>query len=318
MGKILKPWFVVRCSLFVVGAWFGACTPGDKPTEQQLIDHKTDVDAWYNKRIEDLKSNNGWLNLAGLFWLNEGINSFGSDEGNDIVFPSGKIAGKAGYFMVKGGMVTLIPSKDAGITIYGQPVQKDVVVFHPDSARAVKQLQGSITRHGSLEWHVIRRDDKMGIRLRDLESDVLKSFRGIERYPVEYSWRVKAEFEPASAGATIDITNVLGQTTAQDLAGIYVFELNGKQHRLSATAGTSKKLFVVFADPTNGKETYPAGKFIYIDKPDSTGVAFIDFNKSYNPPCAFTEFATCPLPPKENILAAAITAGEKNYDLHNQ
>jgi uncharacterized protein (DUF1684 family) len=309
MGKILT--LVIGCWLLVIG-----CSD-NKPTQQQLTDHQKDVDTWYAKRLEDLTSHEGWLNLVGLYWLNDGINSFGSDENNDIVFPTGKIAGKAGYFMVKGNMVTLNTTKDAGITIYGQPVDNDVVVFHPDSARAMKQLHGPITRHGSLEWYIIRRDDRMGIRLRDLESDAVKSFTGIERYPVDYSWRVKATFEPATPGTTIDITNVLGQTTAQELAGTYVFELNGKHHRLSAT-GTGKKLFVVFSDSTNGEETYPAGKFIYIDPPDSTGVAFIDFNKSYNPPCAFTDFATCPLPPKENILAAAIRAGEKNYDLHKR
>jgi uncharacterized protein (DUF1684 family) len=304
MGKILKPLLVIGYWVLVIG-----CSTSDRPTQQQIDDHKNDVETWYNTRIENLKSRDGWLNLVGLFWLNEGINSFGSDEANDIVFPQGKIAPKAGYFMVKGGVVTLTTIKGAKIMAGDKPAREETLVFHPDSVKVIRQS------HGALEWHIIRRDDKVGIRLRDLESEAVKTFKGIERFPVEYSWNVKAKFEPAAEGATIEITNVLGQTTAQDLAGVLTFNLGEKEYHLSAT-GEGKKLFVVFADSTNGKETYPAGKFVYVDRPDSAGVAYIDFNKSYNPPCAFTDFATCPLPPRENFLAASIMAGEKNYDMH--
>jgi uncharacterized protein (DUF1684 family) len=261
MGKILNSVLVVSCSLFVAGAGFSSCTPGDRPTEQQISDHRKDVETWYNDRVDDLKSHDGWLNLAGLFWLNEGMNSFGSDEGNDVVFPAGKIAGKAGYFMVKGNKVTLIPSKDADITVYGQPIDKDLIVFHPDSVKAVKQLQGSVTRHGSLEWFIIRRDDKMGIRLRDLESEAVRNFAGIERYPVDYSWKIKAVFEPATPAATINITNVLGQTTAQELTGIYVFQLDGKEHRLSATGNGKKLLLSSPMPPTGRKRILQASSF---------------------------------------------------------
>lgn len=295
-----------------------ACSPKkEQPTNEQLEAHQKDVQAWFDHRVEELKSHNGWLNLAGLFWLKEGMNSFGSDSINDVVFPQSKIAPKAGYMMVKGQIVTLMPMDGSELSIYGTPLLKETVVFHPDSARAVKMLQGSVVTHGSLEWFVIRREDKMGIRLRDFESEELKNFKGIERYPVDYSWKVPARFEPAAAGETIAITNVLGQTMDEELTGRYFFEVDGKEYSLSAT-GKGKELFVVFGDATNGKETYGAGRFIYVDKPDSTGRAFIDFNKSYNPPCAFTEFATCPLPPKQNVLPVSILAGEKNYDLHGK
>jgi uncharacterized protein (DUF1684 family) len=311
MGKVLK--FIVARSVvasflvassvvtsFLVSSFLvSSCAPKEKPTEQERADHKKDVDAWFDHRVEELKSHDGWLNLAGLYWLNDGMNSFGSDESNDVIFPAGKIAPKAGYFLVKGQQVTMVGE------------QKEQVIFHPDSSKAITVNQGS------LEWFIIRRDNKLGVRLRDLESNNLKNFKGIERYPTEYSWNIPASFEPATAGKTIDITNVLGQTTAVPLAGTYIFEIEGTEYRLDAT-GDGKQLFVVFGDATNGKETYPAGKFIYIDRPDSTGHVFIDFNKSYNPPCAFTEFATCPLPTKQNILPIAITAGEKNYELHGK
>jgi uncharacterized protein (DUF1684 family) len=303
MGKILT--IAVVCCLLAAG-----CSVRDKKLEIET--HRAQIDLWHLNRVNDLKSKNGWLNLAGLFWLNPGINSFGGDETNDIVFPAGKIPAKAGYFLVNGGMVTLTPSDDADIAINGQPVKKETVVFHTDSARSIRQS------HGSLEWFIIRRDDKIGIRLRDLESENVRNFTGIERFPTDYSWKVEAKFERAKEGEKINITNVLGQTIAQDLAGTYVFEIDGKEQRLSATQ-EGDELFIVFADLTNGKGTYPAGRFVYTDLPDSTtGSGVIDFNKAYNPPCAFTDFATCPLPPKENGLTVAVTAGEKNYSHHGK
>ena len=298
MGKILNWLLVVGCWLFVA-----ACSTTDRPTEQQVVEHSKDVETWFEKRVDELKSHDGWLNLAGLFWLKDGMNSFGSDVDNDVVFPAGKIAPKAGYFLLNGQQVNMIPSPGSDLI--------ETVVFHPDSTKTI------YVAHKALEWFIIRRDDKFGIRLRDLESDGVKNFKGIDRYPVEYSWKVPARFEPAKAGETIDITNVLGQTTAETLTGTYNFEIEGKEYKLAAT-GTGQKLFIVFGDATNGKETYPAGKFVYADRPDSTGLAFIDFNKSYNPPCAFTDFATCPLPPRQNVLSVAISAGEKNYELHTK
>lgn len=300
----MKKLMVVGCRLLVVGCWVLAigCSTTEKPTEQQIAEHQKDVDTWFNKRIDDLKGHDGWLNLAGLFWLKDGMNSFGSDESNDIVFPAGKIAGKAGYFFVKDRQVTMMPAPELGL--------QEQVIFHPDSVKPV-----TVTSN-SLEWFIIRRDNIVGIRLRDLDSDAVKHFTTVDRYPVDIEWKLPAKFEPAAAGEKINITNVLGQTTAEDLAGTYVFELAGKEHRLFAT-GKGARLFVVFSDLTNGSETYGAGRFIYIDRPDSTGRVSIDFNKSYNPPCAFTEFATCPLPPKENSLTVGILAGEKNYDLHH-
>lgn len=297
--------------LFVIGCWFlvVGCSTTEKPTVQQIADHKKDVEEWFVKRVDELKSHDGYLNLAGLFWLKEGMNSFGSDSTNDAVFPAGKIAPKAGYFMVKGQNVTVIPTPGSGLS--------EGVVFRPDSTLEIEMLHGPAMASGSLEWYIIRREEKMGIRLRDLESENVKNFKGIERYPVDYSWRVKARFEPATAGEMIDITNVLGQTFPEELTGRYVFELDGKEYRLEAT-GKGKELFICFGDATNGKETYGAGRFIYVPRPDSSGNVFIDFNKSYNPPCAFSDFATCPLPRKENVLPVAVLAGEKNFEQHGK
>lgn len=294
-----------------------ACS-GDKPTPEQIATHQQEVEQWYEKRLAELKGPEGWLNLAGLFWLKDGINTFGAGSQNEIVYPAGKISERAGYFMVKDQVVTLVPDSKTEITAYGKVLTGETIIFHPDSTDAKTRHRGAVVKHGSLEWFIIRRDDKLGVRLRDFESDGLQKFKGIERYNVDIAWKVKAKFQPAPPGKTIDITNVLGQVTPTSTLGSYVFTYEGKEYKLDAT-GTdpAKQQFIVFADSTTGHETYPAGRFLYVDYPkeNSDGFVYIDFNQSYNPPCAFTEFATCPLPTKENTLPFAVRAGEKNYDL---
>ncbi len=273
--------------------------------------YNSEIETWRQKRIEDLKGPNGWLNLVGLFWLNEGINTFGSSKNNNIIFPSGKIPDRAGFFLLKQNVVTLEPAPDVKITSKGNPI-KSTVVFHPDSAMAIVQ------EYESLQWFIIRRDDKFGVRLRDFKSAGIENFAGIERYPVDPAWRLEANFETAADSTrTIDITNVLGQTTPQKSPGSLVFTIEGKDYRLDVIKEGGEEYFVIVGDATNTKETYGAGRYMYVKKPGPDGKTFIDFNKAYNPPCAFTEFATCPLPPKQNVLDIAITAGEKNYAVHN-
>jgi hypothetical protein len=307
MGKILKhisPQLAVICIILI------SCSPGQQ--EISADEHASSIEEWHAKRVESLKSANGWLNLAGLFWLKDGMNTFGSGSGNDIVFPNGKIAEQAGYFTLRDGTVTMEALEGADIRVGGSAV-KSIVAYHPDSsARSAPRME-----HGSLLWFVIKRDDQYGIRLRDFESDGVRNFHGIERYPVDLSWRLNARFEKAEPGKTIDITNVLGQTTPNPSPGTLVFDIDGSEYRLDAIfEGDGPDYFIIFGDPTNEKETYPSGRYLYVDPADSSGVAIIDFNKSYNPPCAFTPFATCPLPPRQNVLPVPVTAGEKNYGDH--
>ncbi|MFC4233490.1 DUF1684 domain-containing protein [Parasediminibacterium paludis] len=265
------------------------------------------INNWHSKRIESLKAENGWLNLVGLFWLEEGKNTFGSDQQNNIVFPSGSIATKAGYFERKGNIVKLVAADDVNITINGNPV-KEAIIFHPDSTKTPTVVAGN------LKWTIIKRDNKIGIRLRDIKSLALATFKGIERFPIDSTWKIEATIQ-SSPKARIEITNVLGQTNEQQSPGKLLFTLNGKQYSLDALE-EGNELFIIFGDATSGKTTYPAGRFLYANKPDANGKTILDFNKAYNPPCAFTDFATCPLPPKQNILQIAITAGEKDFDHH--
>ncbi|HEY5825889.1 MAG TPA: DUF1684 domain-containing protein, partial [Cyclobacteriaceae bacterium] len=269
------------------------------------VAYKAEIEEWHGKRVNDLKAPNGWLNLIGLLWLEEGLNTFGSDKKNNIVFPVDKIPAQAGYFSLKQNTVTLDVAKGVNITSEGQPV-KSLVIFNPDSTRQ------PVVEFDSLRWAIIKRDDKFGVRLRDLNNPDLKNFKGIDRYSIDTDWRLEAKWEPADSTRTIEITNVLGQTTAQSSPGTLVFSIDDKEYKLDVLKGNKEEYFVIFADATTGKETYGAGRFIYVKK-QVDGKTIIDFNKSYNPPCAFTEYATCPLPPKQNTLTVAIEAGEKNY-----
>jgi hypothetical protein len=260
--------------------------------------------AWHQKRIESLKSENGWLNLAGLFWLEEGKNTFGTDDNNQIVFPKGKA--KMGSFTLNKGEVTVEIDPKAEVLVGNEPIST-LKVFPAEKPMVLKS--------GSLRWFIIKRKEKYGIRLRDLESDELKHFTGIETYPIDTNWRIKAKFEPANTGKTINITDVLGQVTPQPSPGTLVFSINRQEFRLDAL-DDGDELFILLADETSGKETYGGGRFLYANKPDTEGYVDLDFNKTINPPCAFTMFATCPLPPQQNRLPIAITAGEKNYGIH--
>ena len=285
------------------------CTPR-KSAESALdvVAYKLEIERWHQKRLQELLGPQGWLNVAGLFWLHDGINTFGSDPKNDVAFPEGKIAERAGYFKLKNGIVMVDIPIGISITIKGKPVSH-ITMFHPDSTK------NPTLSFDSLQWFIIKRDTKYGVRLRDFTNEELRTFKGIERYEVDPALRLTARFEK-TGGRTILITNILGQTTPQPSPGTLVFNLDGKEFRIDAIDEGDEDLFIIFGDASNAKETYGAGRYLYVKRPDTSGKTVIDFNKAYNPPCAFTAFATCPLPPKQNVLPVSIKAGEKNHAVH--
>lgn len=292
----------------IIGLTFFAL-PGSKA--QTSPTYQREVDAWVAKRIADLKADDGWLNLVGLYWLEEGKNSFGSDAGNKIVFPKSSIAENAGYFERNGNTVTMIVYNGSAIRVEGQPVTRDAVIYGTEIPVA------PVVSSGSLRWSIIKREDKIGIRVRDLNSQLPASFTGVERFAADEKWVIPAKLQVVATPASISITNVIGQTTVQKSPGKLVFSIDGMQYTLDALE-EGDELFMVFGDATSGVTTYPAGRFVYAKKPGPDGNTVIDFNKAYNPPCAFTNYATCPLPPSQNILPVAVTAGEKNYGANNK
>ena len=259
-------------------------------------------DKWKAELVTDLKEN--WLSLAGLFWLKAGANSFGTDPGNGVVLPKGPL--HAGVFELQGTDVTAKLSPDGNAMVDGKPVT--TVKLKPDISG-----NPTVVELGSLRIKAIIRGQRIGIRLKDVDSAAAKNYRGPVFFPIDLSYRVKAILVPSEGKKTVDVPNVLGDTTPTASAGIAVFKINGQEVRLTDLGGNpSKGLSFVFNDLTSKTDTYPGGRFLETE-PVVNGMVDIDFNRAYNPPCAVTPYATCPLAPKENRLAVAIPAGEK-YD----
>ena len=252
-------------------------------------------------RVKALTEQNGWLNLAGLYWLKPGDNTFGSAVNNTLVFKHKNMPASLGKFKVVGSRVSFEFNK--AVTNFPSDYSEEMVLFDlsnkTDTSIYFKQFV----------WSVIIREDKIGVRFRDLKNPALIAFKGNKRFAIHEKWNLPAKLLPPNPSGLF-ITNVLGQTTAQDYAGKISFEYQGKNYVLDAINEGPGDLFVVFGDATNGINTYHTGRFMYVSRPDSNGNTFIDFNKSFNPPCAYTPFATCPIPPRQNILPFKVTAGE--------
>lgn len=282
------------------------------PTNAQKNAYFEELKQWDGARIAALKDPNGWLNLEGLFWFKKGVNSFGSSSVNDLVYDNAAFPKHVGDFIYEDGKVYW---KD-GITEKIIINDGDLVLANSGTLNLLTATEGKYTSQWKdFVWIVIQREDKVGVRFRNLKAKTLLEFKGIERFPVDAKWHIKAKVIPQNQNPLM-IMNVLGQNTAQKHGGQLVFEIEGTTYRLDAIDEGGIRLFVTFADATSGKTTYGSGRFIELEKPDSEGFTYIDFNKAYNPPCAFTEFATCPLPPPQNRLSIAIPAGEKKYGQH--
>jgi uncharacterized protein (DUF1684 family) len=268
--------------------------------------YEASIKSWHQKRIESLKTEEGWLNLAGLFWLEEGENTIGSDKKNSILFPADHSAPFVGKVILNKGQITFEAAPNA-VVLQGNDPIIETTIF-PYTGKPI------VLKHKTLRWFIIQRGDKYAIRLRDLEGPFLLGFKGIETFPINQDWRVKTRFVPTE-GKKLSITDITGRTYEQDSPGKLVFTIDGKEHSLAAT-GTKEHLHFVFSDATSKHETYGSGRFLDAETPDAEGNIYLDFNKAYNPPCALTPYATCPLPVKENQLTVAIKAGEKYQGDH--
>jgi len=252
---------------------------------------------WRASYEESLKAPTGWLTVAGLFWLHPGANVVGSDPQSDIVLPS-SAPKRAGTLQFLNGKVTWQPS--AGEKT---PLQSDQT-GHPDSVHI-----------GQLAFTIIERGGKTGVRLRDPGAETVRNFTGCKWFPADPQWRISAKWVPYPHPKKIPITNILGMTDDESSPGYAEFALHGQTFRLEPVI-EDHQLFFMFKDATSGKTTYGAGRFFYAPIPTGSNTVELDFNQAHNPPCAFTAFATCPLPPKQNVMTAAVEAGEKNYGHH--
>ena len=270
-----------------------------------------EIDQWHAERTERLRSGTGWLALVGLHPLTEGVSSLGASSDADITLAAG-----APYWLgslaVTSDVILFSVHPDAEVALLDGETEGRL-----SSCTLATDKEGPPTKltTGSMVFYVIDRDGQLFLRVKDRKSEVLKSFRGIDRFPVDVHWRLTARLE--AGPATLNVPNVLGQQAASSSPGVLVFELDGQEHRLTPTGEPGESMFLVFGDETNGKTTYAGGRFLVVDPPTADGTVILDFNRTYNPPCVFTTFATCALPAMGNMLPVAIEAGEMMWgDLH--
>ena len=273
-------------------------------------DFLADNAIWRNERKQDLLKPDGWTSLVGLHWLELKAHYIGSSAGSGIRLAVGPP--KLGMVEQRDGRITLTPESGVALTLNGEPM-KGRVELKTDHDQT-PSLIGFDEGKGLLS--VIQRGQRFGLRIKYADAPTRLQFAGLDYWPADPDWRIVGKFVPHPAGKTLTIVDIIGTSTDAPNPGAVEFVREGKTYRIEAMGEPGNELFLVFADRTSGHGSYPAGRFIDTAGPDAQGKVVLDFNRAYSPPCAFTTFATCPLPPPENRLDLAITAGEKTYAAH--
>lgn len=264
--------------------------------------------AWRSERREGLLKADGWTSLIGLHWIEPGAHYVGSDADNGIRLAIGPA--HMGLLRLDDGVVSFTPEAGASLTLDGAPFATPATL-RTDAAEEGPSVLAYDDGKGLAT--VIERGGRHALRVKHADAPTRVNFAGLEYWPGGRDWKIDAKFVPHPAGRTIPVVNIVGMTDQVPNPGAVEFQRDGKTFRLEALDEGDGQLFLIYADRTSGHGSYGAGRYLYADKPDARGNVVLDFNKGYNPPCAFTAFATCPLPPPENRLDLAITAGEKAY-----
>ena len=263
---------------------------------------------WRDQREASLLQPEGWTSLIGLHWLDRGAHHLGSAPDNGVRLTMGPE--HLGMLDVGKDGLRFVPDARAAVTLDGVPITGAAVLVGDDDAAGPSRLGFD---DGKGVATVIRRGARHALRVRHADAPTRTGFKGIEYWPAEPQWQLQGRFIAHQPGRTIEIANIIGTTDAMPNPGVVEFERDGATFRIEALDEGEETLFLVFADRTNGQGSYGAGRFLDIERPDAQARVTLDFNRARNPPCAFTPFATCPLPPPENRLDLAITAGEKAY-----
>ncbi len=297
-------------SIVLLGAFGGLAAHANHADSDAF---RVETEKWRADRVARLSAPDGWLSLVGLHWLESGWQTLGHAEDNDLVLAVGPAhLGRIGLIegrvlfepSAKSGAEVLIEESD---TAADSNAKSTLRVLKPDSTG-----KPTVVRLGEAQFTVIERSGRFGLRVKDPRAATRTEFSEIEQFPIDSEWRLNARFEPHEAGRTIDIASVINTLEPMPNPGAVVFEKDGRTWRLEAVDEGDGELFLIFADRTNGKLTYGPGRFLYAPLPKD-GKTVVDFNRAYNPPCAFNAYSTCPLPPPENRLDMAVTAGEKKY-----
>lgn len=264
---------------------------------------------WREERDKQMRSSKSWLSIAGLFWLEKGENSFGIDASNKIKLPECSAPPVAGKFIFKEGKIKVVAHEGVLLTMKGKEIKQ--MVLRGDE---VYPEEPDVVELNDLRMWVIKRGERSAIRLRDLNAAAYKDYKGLDFFPPSKKFKIEAIFVPFPSPKTFTVATVIGTETEMKSPGYVTFKMDGKEYRLDAFSADpeNKKLFFIFKDETNGNETYGAGRFMVSDFLEN-GKADLNFNRAYNPPCAYTPYATCPLAPEQNWLKIHIEAGEKKY-----
>ena len=285
----------------LVAAALGLTASGPAAGAGQADDYAAGIETWRAERERRLTADDGWLAVAGLFFLREGENTFGSDPLHDIVLPAGPPT--AGAFDLSGRRVALRAAPGATLAVDGRDVA--AMQLHPREARADITIE-------DLTLFVHYSGERLAIRMLDRNSAIRRDFSGLRWYPVDAAWRVPARFVPHDEAVEVQIQNILGDIETLTSSGTVRLQLGGEQLEM-LPVDVGDQLWFIFRDLTSGSDTYAAARFLYADAPGEDGWTVLDFNRAYNPPCAFNPHTTCPLPPRANRLPVRVEAGELDY-----
>jgi uncharacterized protein len=286
------------------------------PGFSQDADWQKELSAWRSQHVADLLKPAGWLSLTGLEWLQPGDNPFGSAADNKIHLAGGS-PGHIGILRFEGNTVRLLPPPGGfppDFLVADAPAKEQLLPVEADNDKNAPHLT-----IGTLNMYVIRRADRYALRVKDSKSPTLVGFHGLNWYQPDGKFRVKAKWIPYHPQKSVTLTTLTGTTYPRPVPGVAEFELGGKTYRLEPVLedSASAQLFFILRDTTSATTTYKACRFLYTVLPthgvDQPGELWLDFNKLENPPCAYTAFATCPLPPPQNRLPIPLPVGEKRY-----
>lgn len=288
-------------SMMIVSVILFACTSPETGIAPLPEDYHAELQEWKEYRIDVLKGPTNWLRLDGIYWMEEGDNRFGSGEDQDLKLPEGTIPPHAGVMHQEEGVITMRVADGVIITHEGEPVTEMMMYDGGERYRV---------EYSDLEWFIDNRGGQYGLRLYNKDNPKADAFEGFPSYEINSEWHLHAEFVANTDSTTIMLDNVIGEEVERYSPGTIRFVVDGDEIEVIAFEANSG-LFIMFSDQTNQTDTYHAGRYMIIPFPDEDGHTIIDFNKAYNPPCAFNTFTTCQLPPPQNRLDLSITAGEK-------
>ncbi len=301
----------MRFKLFALVILFSlsTCVATLPDSNEALSEYEKQILDWHHERNARLNQSDGWLTLSGLFWLEQGDNRFGAAADNQLIFHGENVPPWMGVLHLEGDSVSIRVSDS--VQIYLQDALVNETGLKKDDSG-----DPDILTWGSLTWYIIQRGERTGVRLKDSKHPNYVNFKPTELFPIDSAWRIPATIESFDTTTRVDIVNVLGDTSPTATPGLLHFKINKHSYTLTPLADPGdESYFIIFGDATNGLSTYGAGRFLVVPAVDEKGETFIDFNKSYNMPCVFSAYATCPLPPAENMLSVEIEAGEKAYEI---